>query len=89
MAGVDVARSVVQKAMSSCVAAATELQKASRNLNQQYAAAGAGWKDGKYRELGSRVTECNNAMKAPIAQLGDCHKTLSELDKILAAYESA
>ena len=83
MAGVDVTRSAVQKAMSSCVAAATELQKASRNLNQQYAAAGSGWKDSKYKELGSVVAECNAAMKDPIAQLGDCHKTLSELDNDL------
>lgn len=89
MASVDVTRSAVQKAMSSCVAAATELQKASRNLNQKYAAAGSGWKDSKYKELGTIVAECNDAMKDPIAQLGDCHKTLSDLDKILEAYESA
>ena len=89
MAGVDVTRSAVQQAMSSCVAAANELQKATRNLNQQYAAAGSGWKDGKYKELGNIVAECNAAMKDPVAQLGDCYKTLSELDKILEAYESA
>lgn len=89
MAGVDVTRSAVQRAMSSCVAAATELQKATRNLNQKYAAAGNGWKDAKYKELGSIVAECNAAMKDPVAQLGECHKTLGELDKILEAYETA
>jgi len=89
MAGVDVTRSAVQKAMSSCVAAATELQKASKNLSKQYAAAGSGWKDSKYKELGSIVSECNDAMRDPISQLGECHKTLTELDKILEAYESA
>lgn len=89
MAGVDVTRGAVQKAMSSCVAAANELQTASRNLNQQYAAAGSGWKDSKYKELGEIVRECNEAMRNPVTQLGDCYKTLSELDKILEVYENA
>ena len=89
MAYVDVTRSAVQKAMSSCVAAASELKKASSNLNKQYAAAGQGWKDSKYKELGQIVDECNAAMRDPVSKLGECHKTLSELDKILEAYESA
>lgn len=89
MADVDVTRSAVQKAMQGRVAAATELQGASRKLKQQYDAAGSGWKDSKYKELGSIVTECLEAMKTPVIQLGDCHKTLGELDKILEAYESA
>ena len=89
MAGVDVTRGDVQHAMSACVAAANELQSASQKLNQQYAAAGAGWSDSKYRELGSIVSECNAAMKSPVSQLGDCYKSLGELDQYLAEYESA
>lgn len=89
MASVDVTRAAVQRAMTSCVAGANELQKATKKLNQQYAAAGSGWKDSKYKELGSIVAECNAAMKDPVAQLGECYKTLSELDKILEAYELA
>ena len=89
MANVDVTRSAVQKAMSACVAAANELQKASKNLNQQYNNAGTGWKDSKYKELGNIVAECNAAMKDPATQLGDCYKTLSDLDKILQEYEMA
>ena len=89
MADVDVTRSAVQKAMQSCVAAATELQNATRKLKAQYDAAGSGWKDSKYKELGSIVSECTAAMKEPISQLGDCHTTLGQLDAILAEYESA
>lgn len=89
MANVDVTRAAVQKAMQSCVDAANELQGAARNLKKQYESAGSGWKDNKYKELGSIVTDCNEAMKEPISQLGDCYKSLSELDSIIAAYEDA
>ena len=89
MANVDVTRNSVQKAMLSCVAAATELQNATRKLKQQYSAAGAGWKDSKYKELGSIITECTSAMQDPISQLGECHATLQKLDGLLAEYESA
>lgn len=89
MANVDVTRAAVQKAMQSCVDAANELQNAAKKLKAQYDAAGSGWKDSKYKELGSIVTDCNAAMKDPMSQLGECYKALSELDKIIAAYESA
>jgi len=89
MADVNVTRSAVKKAMSSCVAAANELKNASQNMIRQYQAAGTGWKDSKYAELGSIVSECNNAMKEPVNQLQGCYQTLGQLDAILEAYENA
>ncbi|MBO7196026.1 MAG: hypothetical protein J6V80_01700 [Clostridia bacterium] len=89
MASVDVTRDAVKKAMSSCKAAAEELRSASQNLSSNYANAGSGWKDSKYKELGEIVNECNNAIKDPVKQLGECYKTLQELDGILQEYEEA
>ena len=89
MAGVDVTRGAVQKAMSSCVTVSNELQTASRKLTEQYNSAGSGWKDAKYRELGEIISECNAAIKSPVSQLADCYKSLKELDAIIAEYENA
>lgn len=89
MASVDVSRAAIQKAMQSCVQAANELQNAAKKLKSQYDAAGNGWKDSKYKELGSIVSECNDAMKDPISKLGDCYKSLNDLDKIIEEYETA
>ena len=89
MANVDVSKAAIQTAMKSCVSAAKELQEAAKNLKTQYDAAGSGWKDAKYKELGSIVTECNVALRNPISQLEDCYKVLDELYKIIGIYETA
>ncbi|MCD8040203.1 MAG: hypothetical protein LUF82_01660 [Clostridia bacterium] len=86
MANVDVSLSAVQSAMSQCVAAATELQNAAKNLQSMYSAAGSGWKDSKYKELGAIVETCNAALKEPVSRLGDCYRKLSDLQKIIEEY---
>lgn len=88
MANVDVTIATVQSAKKSCMAAAKELSGASRNLSAQYSKAGAGWKDSKYKELGEIISECNNAIIAPMRQLQDCYNKLTEIEKILQEYES-
>ena len=60
MADVDVTRSAVQKAMQSCVAAATEWQNATRKLKAQYDAAGSGWKDSKYKGMYVSIARWGN-----------------------------
>ncbi|MBQ6980327.1 MAG: hypothetical protein IJQ07_06750 [Clostridia bacterium] len=89
MANVDVTLGAVQKAKKSCVDAAKELNAAAKNLAEKYAAAGNGWKDSKYRELGDIVKTCNDAMKSPMAQLQECHQTLAELESIIIEYQNA
>lgn len=89
MANVDVTLGAVQKAKQSCVAAARELQNAAKNLKEKYASAGTGWKDSKYREFGDIVSTCNEAMKAPMSQLQECHQTLSEIESIIVEYQNA
>lgn len=89
MADISVTRSAVAKAMSSCVSAATEIQKALKQIKQNYDTAGQGWKDSKYKEFGKVVNDCNAALGAPLAKLADCYKTLEQMDEVLEMYETA
>ena len=85
---VNVNKGAVSKAMTSCVQGAQEIKSAISNLKNSYAAAGSGWKDSKYKELGEIVEECISALAGPMAQLSDCYSTLEELLAIIEEYES-
>ena len=89
MANVNVTRTAVNRASHACVDAATELRNASKEMLRKYVAAGSGWSDAKYKEVGEIVNQCNEAMKAPISQLSSCYQTLQTLSRIIEIYENA
>ena len=86
--GVSVERSAVGNAIKICNQAIQGFQKASGDLQKKYQTAGSNWKDSKYAQLGGIVSDCNQALTKPISQLEECIRSLQELDKAIAAYES-
>lgn len=90
MAGsVSVESAAIQGGINCCNTSINELDSASRALQRSYQAAGSGgWKDQKYTQLGSIVSDCCNALTKPISELQECMRKLDELLKAVSDYEN-
>ena len=64
------------------------LNSTASTLQGKYQAAGSGWKDSKYAELGGIISECINSLRGPIDGLANTQSTLSSLLAIISEYES-
>ena len=87
MANAAVTGEALSKAVSLCQKSIESLNKASENLQKKYAAAGSGWKDSKYAQLGGIISECRNALGQPIGQLNGCIGSLQTLGSAVGEYE--
>jgi len=87
MANAAVTSEAIGKASKLCQQSIQSLNKASQNLQQKYAAAGSGWKDNKYAQLGSIISECRSALGQPIEQLNGCIASLQDLGIAVSEYE--
>lgn len=87
MANAAVTNEALGKASKLCQQSIQSLSKASQNLQQKYDAAGSGWKDSKYAQLGGIIAECRSALGQPVEQLNDCIATLQGLMSHVADYE--
>ena len=87
MANAAVTGEALGKASKLCQQSIQSLSKASQNLQQKYAAAGSGWKDSKYSQLGGIISECRSALGQPVEQLNDCIATLQDLMSHVSEYE--
>jgi len=76
------------KSIGLCQQAIESLSRASQKLQDRYTAAGAGWKDSKYAQLGGVVSDCRTALGEPVDQLNSCINTLQELLGRVGDYES-
>ncbi len=85
MAHVDSAS--VSKAITICVQAVEALDRTSQALMSKYQAAGSGWKDAKYKELGAIVSEAVSALRNPIGELQNCQGTLQQVQSAISDYE--
>lgn len=79
MANAAVTSQALSNASKLCQQSIQALEKASQGLQQKYAAAGSGWKDGKYAQLGQVIAECRNALGQPVSQLSDSISTIQQL----------
>ena len=87
--GVSVTSEAVSGGIACCTISMQELGNSARVLNQKYQAAGAGgWADSKYRDLGTIVSECCNALNKPISDLNNCKSKLQDLLKAVREYEA-
>ena len=87
MANAQVSSAAIGKAIQMCNGAVTALNDASKQLQTRYQAAGSGWKDSKYAQLGGIVSNCQNALGEPVSKIQDCIETLQEIASIVASYE--
>ena len=85
MAHVD--SSSVSQAISVCRDANELLSRAIRDLQSKYQEAGSNWRDAKYGELGSIVSECQQALSSPISDLAECQQTLQQILAAIQEYE--
>lgn len=88
MAGVSVEKGAVDGAIRLCQKTIQEFEKTNNDLKRRYQAAGTGWKDSKYKQLGDLVNECTTALTKPQKELQDCIAKLQELLKAIEAYEA-
>jgi len=88
MASAAVTTEAINKAVSLCQQSVQSLGKTSQNLQQKYTAAGSGWKDSKYTQLGSIIAECKSALGQPIEQLNGCIGSLQDLGTAVGEYEN-
>ena len=89
MASVSTSHSAIEMAKKACAAAQKCLHTSINTLQSKYSAAGSGWQDNKYKELGEVIGTATKAMKEPI---GDLQKSISDLvvlQAIIAEYEEA
>jgi len=77
----------VSQAIQICTQASEALTRTIQDLQSKYQAAGSGWKDAKYAELGSIVNECVQALSRPISDLGACQQTLRSVLQAIQDYE--
>lgn len=77
----------VSKAISFCGQAVDALNNTSQALMSKYQAAGGGWKDAKYNELGGIVNEAISALRSPISELENCKGTLQQVLSAIGDYE--
>lgn len=87
MANAAVTGEALGKAIKLCQQSIQALSKASQGLQQKYTAAGSGWKDSKYAQLGGIISECRSALGQPIEQLNGSIATLQELGSAVTEYE--
>lgn len=87
MANVSVEISAVTSAISLCNQSMSQFRKASADLQKKYQNAGTSWKDAKYKQLGTIVTECSATLNKPVKELQDCIKKLENLKAIIEEYE--
>ena len=87
MANVSVEVSAVTSAISLCNQSIQQFNKASGELKKKYQGAGTSWKDAKYKQLGTIVSECSTALGKPVTELQDCIKKLESLKKAIEEYE--
>lgn len=88
MAGVSVEQSAVAGAISLCNQSIESFKKTGSNLVRSYQQAGGSWKDSKYKQLGSIVSDCKSALDNPISELESCRAKLEALLAAIIEYES-
>ena len=88
MPNVSVEASAVEGAVSLCQKSIQQFQQTSSSLNRSYQAAGSSWKDQKYQQLGSIVSDCTQALNRPVRELEDCIQKLQQLRQAITTYES-
>lgn len=88
MATVSVEKSVVEKSIVLCDRTIQQYRQIAAYLDRQYLAAGNGWNDAKYRQLGNVVHGCTNALTRPLAELEECLGRLREFLKTIERYEN-
>ncbi len=86
--GVATGSSYLQGGIKVCDVCVSSLTQASSSLNSGYQAAGSGWQDSKYRELGQIVNECCQALTKPITELNSCRASLERLLAAVQEYEA-
>ena len=87
---VSVTPAAINGGINCCKVSIQKLESAARQLQQNYQRAGAGgWSDSKYRDLGSIVSECNDALTKPVTQLTECIGKLQRLLEAVNEYESS
>ena len=57
------------------------------DLKRKYQGAGTSWKDAKYKQLGTIITDCSTALSKPVSELQDCVNKLESLKKAIEDYE--
>ena len=87
MASAAVSAQALGNSSKLCQKSIQSLSKASQNLQQKYVAAGSGWKDSKYAQLGGIIAECRSALGQPVSQLNECVATLQQLMSRVSEYE--
>lgn len=87
MANVSVEKIVVQKSIALCEQSIMQFEQSSKRLQGSYQAAGAGWRDAKYRQLGGIVNECTTALTRPMKELEACRDNLRKLLANIEEYE--
>ena len=88
MAGVSVEQSAVKGAISLCNQSIENFRKTGSDLMRKYQQAGSSWKDAKYKQLGSIVSDCKSALDNPISELESCRAKLEALLAAIIEYES-
>ncbi len=87
MAEVSTSYGAIESAKKICSDASKCLTDASGSLEKKYKAAGDGWQDQKYHELGQIVAAAVDAMGTPIDGLNESIKSLAALQQIIEEYE--
>lgn len=87
MPGVSVSAQAVAGAISLCKQSIQSFTNTSKSLGNKYQAAGTGWADSKYAQLGAVVKDCQTALNKPVKELEDCIKKLEALQKAITEYE--
>lgn len=77
----------ISRAINLCNQATEYLQREISTLQSKYDAAGSGWKDEKYAQLGAIVSDCVQNLQKPIKGLTSCRETLQQISAALAEYE--
>lgn len=89
MANILTSQGSVESAKKACLATQKCLVSSIETLRGKYEAAGVGWQDAKYKELGTVINSATKAMSEPLRELSDCMSSLDDLMAIIAEYEGA
>lgn len=87
MPNVSVEISAVSGAIALCQQSIQQFQQTASGLTRSYQSAGSTWRDQKYQQLGSIVSDCSSALNKPVQELSDCIQKLTALRQAIQEYE--
>lgn len=88
MAGVNVNAQIVHKQIQEIKKTAVNLEKMQKDMRSKYQAAGSGWRDKKYAELGDIVQESVGALVQMQKTLSFAEQNLNRLLREIQEYEA-